>query len=176
LPTRVLAKAGDDLLSRYSHYHGPQVLNGRVRNGNGCGHLGMVTGKTQWRVVSEEWRVNATRPHGSPGISKRQRIKLHLCMRSLSVSCGIAWWFVSNVDWRFHSPLFTIHSPLLTKELINAVKRLAVSTGKLRPLLTLHIRPIDPVVFREPMYRSTGNVILRRVSRLYAFSVYPGRT
>lgn len=62
------------------------------------------------------------------------------------------------------------------KELINAVKRLAVSTGKLRLLLTLHIRPIDPVVFREPMYRSTGNVILRRVSRLYAFSVYPGRT
>ena len=38
-------KAGDDLLSRYSHYHGPQVLNGRVRNGNGCGHLGMVTGR-----------------------------------------------------------------------------------------------------------------------------------
>src|SRR5476649_1010961 len=42
----VLVKAGDDLLSRYSHYHGPQVLNGRVRNGNGCGHLGTVTGKT----------------------------------------------------------------------------------------------------------------------------------
>ena len=39
-------KAGNNLLSRYSHYHGPQVLNGRVRNGNGCGHLGMVTGKT----------------------------------------------------------------------------------------------------------------------------------
>ena len=39
-------KAGDNLLSRYSHYHGPQVLNGRVRNGNGCDHLGMVTGKS----------------------------------------------------------------------------------------------------------------------------------
>ena len=39
-------KAGDNLLSRYSHYHGPQMLNGRVRNGNGCVHLGMVTGKT----------------------------------------------------------------------------------------------------------------------------------
>ena len=52
LPSRVLIKAGDDLLSRYSHYHGPQVLNGRVRNGNGCGHLGMVTGKThQWLAV-----------------------------------------------------------------------------------------------------------------------------
>ena len=48
-------KAGDNLLSRYSHYHGPQVLNGRVRNGNGCGHLGMVTGKKhsgQWAVSS----------------------------------------------------------------------------------------------------------------------------
>ena len=46
LPRGGFDKAGDDLLSRYSHYHGPQVLNGRVRNGNGCGHLGMVTGKT----------------------------------------------------------------------------------------------------------------------------------
>ncbi len=46
-PVGVLAKAGDNLLSRYSHYHGPQVLNGRVRNGNGCGHLGMVTGKSR---------------------------------------------------------------------------------------------------------------------------------
>ena len=44
--TRVLIKAGDNLLSRCSHYHGPQVLNGRVRNGNGCFHLGMVTGKS----------------------------------------------------------------------------------------------------------------------------------
>ena len=46
LPHEGFDKAGDDLLSRYSHYHGPQVLNGRVRNGNGCGHLGMVTGKS----------------------------------------------------------------------------------------------------------------------------------
>src|SRR6266545_915679 len=35
---------------------------------------------------------------------------------------------------------------------INAVKRLAVSTGRLRPLLTLHFRPIDLVVFQEPMH------------------------
>ena len=39
-------KSGDNLLSRFSHYHRPQVLNGRVRNGNGCGHLGMVTGRS----------------------------------------------------------------------------------------------------------------------------------
>src|SRR5262249_37744130 len=28
-----------------SHYHGPRMLNGRVRNGNGCGHPGLLTGK-----------------------------------------------------------------------------------------------------------------------------------
>ena len=41
---------GDDLLSRWKHYHGPRMLNGRVRNGNGCGHLGMVTGKSHSAV------------------------------------------------------------------------------------------------------------------------------
>src|SRR6266852_3045062 len=27
-----------------THYHRPWMLNGRVRNGNGCGHPGKVTG------------------------------------------------------------------------------------------------------------------------------------
>ena len=61
-------------------------------------------------------------------------------------------------------------------ERIKAAKRLAVSTGQLRPLLALHTRPIDLVVFQEPSSLRTGDLILRRVSRLYAFSVYPGRT
>src|SRR5262249_47778427 len=47
-PTRDTAwgskKAGDNLLSRWTHYHRPQVLIGRVRNGNGSFHLGQVTG------------------------------------------------------------------------------------------------------------------------------------
>src|SRR5207302_7245159 len=34
---------------------------------------------------------------------------------------------------------------------VNAVKRLAVSTGQLRLLPVLHLRPIDLVVFQEPM-------------------------
>ena len=42
------------------------------------------------------------------------------------------------------------------EEKIKAAKRLAVSTGKLRPLLTLHIRPIDLVVFQEPMSTRDG--------------------
>ena len=59
---------------------------------------------------------------------------------------------------------------------INAAKRSAVSTGQLRRLPALHTRPIDPVVFREPSLLRAGGLILRRASRLYAFSVYPGRT
>ena len=37
--------AGDDLLSPWKDYHRPRVLNGRVRDGNGCGHSGLVTGR-----------------------------------------------------------------------------------------------------------------------------------
>src|SRR6266704_3726486 len=42
---------GDDLLSRSTHYHGPRMLNGRVRNGNGCGHPGY--GHRESRVRDE---------------------------------------------------------------------------------------------------------------------------
>jgi hypothetical protein len=59
---------------------------------------------------------------------------------------------------------------------INAVKRLAVSTGQLRRLPALHTRPIDLVVFQEPTVLRHGDLIWQRVSRLDAFSVYPGRT
>ena len=60
---------------------------------------------------------------------------------------------------------------------INAVKRLAVSTGRLKRLPAVHLRPIDLVVFQEPSFhKGTGDLILQGVSRLDAFSVYPGRT
>ena len=64
---------------------------------------------------------------------------------------GISRWACAERRGGDYSPLAPDFSAYV-KESINAVKRLAVSTGKLRPLLTLHIRPIDPVVFREPMY------------------------
>lgn len=40
------------------HYHRPQQLNGRVRNGNACGLLGIVTGRN--RGTNRE-----SRPHSS---------------------------------------------------------------------------------------------------------------
>ena len=46
-------------------------------------------------------------------------------------------------------------TPVVLEEKINAVKRLAVSTGQLKPLLVLHTRPIDLVVFQEPSLQSS---------------------
>ncbi len=70
----------------------------------------------------------------------------------------------------------TFKRVLVVGGMVNAAKRSAVSTGQLRRLPALHTRPIDPVVFREPSARRQGGLVLRGVSRLDAFSVYPGRT
>ncbi len=48
----------------------------------------------------------------------------------------------------------------------------AISTGKLHALLRFHTRPINVVVF----HGSQGELVLRWVSRLDAFSGYPVRT
>ena len=52
---------------------------------------------------------------------------------------------------------------------------LAVRTGRLRRSPAVHARPIDLVVFQEPMSRriGTGNLISEGASRLDAFSAYP---
>ena len=56
---------------------------------------------------------------------------------------------------------------------IGVVKRLAVRTGRLRRSLAVHSRPIDLVVFQEPSHLRAGNLVLKRASRLDAFSAYP---
>ena len=38
---------GNNLLSPSTDYHRPWMLNGRVRNGNGCDHPGMLTGSLE---------------------------------------------------------------------------------------------------------------------------------
>src|SRR5207244_11729030 len=47
-----------------SHYHWPWMLNGRVRNGNGCGHPGKLTGIAAARRsagTAAEYQLAATR-------------------------------------------------------------------------------------------------------------------
>ena len=52
-----------------------------------------------------------------------------------------------------------------------------ISIGQLHALLHFHIRPINPVVFRGPyQINSVGTLILRRASRLDAFSGYHFQT
>ena len=56
---------------------------------------------------------------------------------------------------------------------MRALKRCrAISTGQLRGLPRFHLRPIDVVVY----HGSRRDLVLRRVSRLDAFSGYPVRT
>ena len=53
---------GDDLLSPAKDYHRPWMLNGRVRNGNGCGHPGMLTGSfVNIKMVAVELQYDLSR-------------------------------------------------------------------------------------------------------------------
>ena len=89
-----------------------------------------------------------------PGISKRQAIGDEL-LRDTS---------------RLPPPYFSPPAGEMKKRGGQADR--LISTGQLRTLLPLHLRPIDVVVFHEP----EGNLFLERASRLDAFSAYPFRT
>ena len=52
----------------------------------------------------------------------------------------------------------------------------AISTGQLHTLLHFHLRPINQIVFLGPYSKWMRDLILGRVSRLDAFSVYLVRT
>jgi hypothetical protein len=53
----------------------------------------------------------------------------------------------------------------------------AISTGELHALLRFNLQPINQVVYLGPsLPLGLGDLILRSVSRLYAFSVYRNRT
>ena len=90
----------------------------------------------------------------------------------------ISWQRQSSPFLSSARPLFESSEPLWGAEgRINAAKRSAVSTGRLSALPHVHVRPIDLVVFQEPsLLKGAGDLVLRGVSRLDAFSVYPGRT
>jgi hypothetical protein len=59
---------------------------------------------------------------------------------------------------------------------IKRVKRSSVSTGQLRQLLVVHLRPINLVVFQGTLGLRQRNLILETASCLYAFSTYPSHT
>jgi len=52
-------------------------------------------------------------------------------------------------------------------------KPLTVSTGSLKAFRPLHVRPINPVVFRGSLVVRHATLISRGASHLDAFSGYP---
>lgn len=76
-PVGVLSKPGNDLLSPAKDYHRPWMLNGRVRNGNGCGHPGMLTGsflKYQDGSGRVAVVISAGRPKSEVALGAKKRI------------------------------------------------------------------------------------------------------
>ena len=161
--------SGDDRLSRQGHYHGPDGLNGRVRDGNGWGPASMVAGKRSGGRSGPPGRAFSV----DPGVSGR----VH---RDTSRGCGRVWGHVATV--RGHprtrprsgcvgaGPTHGRRGIELTIDHSSRVSgphshrplrggcgggsgwssRSAVRTGRLRRSPPVHSRPIDLVVFQEP--------------------------
>ena len=67
--------------------------------------------------------------------------------------------------------MFALHA----NEVVKSSPR-PISTSQLHGLLHFHIWPIYLVVYKGPYFFRMTDLILRLVSRLDAFSVYPFRT
>ena len=166
-PGAVLWKdPGDDRLSRQGHYHGPGGLNGRVRNGNGCGPAGMVAGKPPGR---RSGRAGRGRSRWSR--SRRRGVSPAGASRVVGSSGrGVAWQVVPGVSTARDAPgsiarevvtAFRRRETFLVTHRrtaaaawcgrrVGVVKRSAVGTGPLRRSPAVHSQPIDLVVFQEP--------------------------
>ena len=173
--------SGDHRLSRQRHYHGPDGLNGRVRNGNGWDPVSMFAGKALGKRSSLPstcqsftfvWSSRKFKPRFSMGMTNRLRVSSR---RVVPVMDGIRRRVIDRMRSVNDATLIPVRceSPRGAGGRIGVVKRSAVRTGRLRRSLAVHSRPIDLVVFQEPSHLRAGNLVLKRASRLDAFSAYP---
>ncbi len=71
----------------------------------------------------------------------------------------------------WHTPWIEIH------EMLFVASPRPISTGQLHALPHFHFRPINPMVYSGALlHKGMGDLILKRASRLDAFSGYPCRT
>jgi hypothetical protein len=171
---RWVGRPGGDLLFRALRRStiGAEGFHGRVRDGIGCfspryGHQAFREAGIGGRIAQPRWCAAAALPNfpkpacfagselcaclegGLPPRAKREGFADVVCAMRL-VPCGD-----DPCRW------------------VRALKRCrAISTGWLRGLPRFHLRPIDVVVY----HGSRRDLVLRRVSRLDAFSGYPVRT
>ena len=128
---------------------GPEGLNFRVRDGNGCDPLGIATEKPVGLDVGPCLTLSRQSHISVAGV---------LFVRLIDGSGG------------------RVASPLTGLIFYGQASR-PISTGQLNTLLCLHTRPINVVVSNGPSGDcSRGYLILKEASRLDAFSGYPFRT
>ncbi len=141
---------GDDRLSRLGHYHGPGGLDGRVRNGNGYGSARMVAGKAAGGCVATPaaawvFRGRLIRVCSRAGSS----LPMSLCRGVGSTVCVV----------QAAIPTAARGAPRFVRGGGSGwSSRLAVRTGRLRRSPAVHVRPIDLVVFQEPMHSQVREV------------------
>ena len=159
--------SGDHRLSRQGHYHRPDGLNGRVRNGNGWDPVSMFAGKAhggrsgraggQYGGGTTHNRCQNRLSTGFNGPILRSDAvgtnDLGVDRIPLSMEVEVGKRFIVLPPWidrvgQVPSCAFAQE----TGERIGVVKRLAVRTGRLRRSLAVHFRPIDLVVFQEPSH------------------------
>ena len=141
-------RAGDVLLSHalLRSIIAAEALHRRVRNGNGCYRLAMVTSPKMGELYRRGCVVQ-------PDFSSRDR------------------------DGMFFLPPAAVFGGR-GEEKGGQASRL-ISTGRLRLLPALHLRPIYPVVSREPSVPAEagrGDLVFGGAWRLDAFSAYPFAT
>ena len=148
-----LREPGGDLLFRVLRRStiGAEGFHGRVRDGIGCfapryGHQAF-----QKAVISNQNRS--------------------LILPDSEASCACLLSGVCRLLSDIRFPSSDIWNMVLAAGRGAPVHR-AISTGQLRGLPRFHLRPIDVVVY----HGSRRDLVLRRVSRLDAFSGYPVRT
>src|SRR5208337_868077 len=73
IPGRLLERSRRSPTFAPKHYHGPGGLNGRVRNGNGCGPAGMVAGKPAGGLSGHAGRDSAVVGHRHMVFTPHQR-------------------------------------------------------------------------------------------------------
>ena len=156
------------------HYHGPDGLNGRVRDGNGCGPASIVAGEPDGgrrsppAASSGTWSVGRSRRRVPVRGPRFFGVVVVVADQSLAGR-------VSGLTRHFREAHATPTSDPPGGEAGGSgwSSRLAVRTGRLRRSPAVHSRPIDLVVFQEPLVhectrkpRLGGGFALRCLQRL----------
>ncbi len=165
--------SGDNRLSRQGHYHGPDGLNGRVRNGNGCDPAGMVAGKAPGgRSGRAGCRFQSVVRSRSQDQWARERAP---CFSTEWTPTAADHWPEALVGGQdISSPRFGRRCPVRGEadgSGWSSIRLLELVRCDGRPSYTPS--PSTWSSSRSLRTYSAGNLVLKRASRLDAFSAYP---